>query len=67
MATYVWKGRTLGGESQTGELEATRQEEAVEVLRKRKIMVTSLRPKGGSFQFPKLGGGSGVGTKHHAI
>ena len=67
MATFVWKGRTLGGENQSGELEAVKQEEAIELLRKRKILVTSLRPKGGGFQLPKFGGGSGVSTKDLAI
>jgi type IV pilus assembly protein PilC len=66
MATFVWKGRTLGGEMQAGELDAGKQEEAIELLRKRKILVTSLRPKGGGFQLPKFGG-SGVGTKDLAI
>src|SRR5215467_10480651 len=66
MATFVWKGRTLGGEMQAGELDASKQEEAIELLRKRKILVTSLKPKGGGIQLPKFGG-SGVGTKDLAI
>src|SRR5499427_5371382 len=66
MATFVWKGRTLGGEMQAGELDAGKQEEAIELLRKRKILVTSLKPKGGGIQLPKFGG-SGVGTKDLAI
>ncbi|MBI5709236.1 MAG: type II secretion system F family protein [Candidatus Eisenbacteria bacterium] len=66
MPVFTWKGRTLAGESQTGEIEVGRQEEAVEVLRKRKILVTSLSPKGGGFRMPKLGG-SGVSTKDLAI
>jgi type II secretory pathway component PulF len=47
MATFVWRGRTLAGEAQAGEIEVGRQEEALELLRKKKILVTSLRPKGG--------------------
>ena len=66
MATFVWKGRTLAGEMQAGELEASRQEEAVELLRKKKIMVTSLQPKGGGLRLPKFGGG-GVSTKELAV
>src|SRR5512144_3010534 len=66
MATFVWKGRTLAGEMQAGELEANRQEEVVEQLRKKKIMVTSVQPKGG-FKLPKLGGGGGVSTKELAV
>src|SRR5499426_1092845 len=65
MATFVWKGRTLAGEAQSGEIEVGRQEEALELLRKKKILVTSLRPKGG-FKLPKFGGVS-VSTKDLAI
>src|SRR5262245_14145401 len=65
MATFVWKGRTLAGEAQSGEIEVGRQEEALELLRKKKILVTSLRPKGG-FKLPKIGGTS-VSTKDLAI
>jgi type IV pilus assembly protein PilC len=65
MPTFVWKGRTLAGESQAGEIEVGRQEEALELLRKKKILVTSMRPKGG-FQMPKFGGVS-VSTKDLAI
>src|SRR5256712_10594240 len=66
MPVYVWKGRTLAGESQSGEIEVARQEEAVEQLRKKRILVTSMRPKGGGFKLPKIGG-SGVSTKDLAI
>ncbi len=66
MATFVWKGRTLAGEAQSGEIEVGRQDEALDLLRKRKILVTSLRAKGGEgFRFPKFG--SGVSTKDLAI
>ena len=66
MPVFVWKGRTLAGESQVGEIEVGRQEEALEILRKKKILITSLRPKAGGFTMPKLGG-SGVSTKDLAI
>src|SRR3972149_5953130 len=66
MPTFAWKGRTLAGEAQSGEIEVGRQDEALELLRKRKILVTSLRPKSGGFKLPKLGG-SGVSTKDLAI
>src|SRR5437870_12957518 len=66
MATFVWKGRTLAGESQSGEIEVGRQEEAVEQLRKKRILVTSIRAKGGGFQMPKIGG-HGISTKDLAI
>ena len=67
MAVYLWKGRTLAGEAQAGEIEVGRQEEALEILRKKRILVTSLRPKAGAgVGMPKLGG-SGVSTKDLAI
>src|SRR5262249_283429 len=65
MATFVWRGRTLAGEAQTGEIEVARQQQTLELLRKKKILVTSLRPKGG-ITFPKFGGTS-VSTKDLAI
>jgi len=67
MAVFVWKGRTLAGEAQSGEIEVGRQDEALELLRKKKILVTSLRPKTGGFSMPKFGGGVSVSTKDLAI
>src|SRR5262249_25107776 len=66
MAVFVWKGRTLAGEAQSGEIEVGRQEEALELLRKKRILVTSLRPKSGAVSMPKFGG-PGVSTKDLAI
>ncbi len=67
MATYVWKGRTMAGEAQSGEIEVARQEEALDLLRKKRILVTSLRPKSGGLGLPKFGGGVSVSTKDLAI
>ena len=66
MPVFVWKGRTLAGESQTGEIEVARQEEVVDVLRKKKILVTSVRPKPAGFSMPRFGG-SPASTKDLAI
>jgi type IV pilus assembly protein PilC len=66
MPVFVWKGRTLAGESQSGEIEVGRQEEAIDALRKKKILITSMRPKAAGFSMPKLGG-MGVSTKDLAI
>jgi type IV pilus assembly protein PilC len=66
MPVFVWKGRTLAGEAQSGEIEVGRQEEAVELLRKRKVLVTSMRPKSAGFKLPSLGG-TNVSTKDLAI
>lgn len=65
MPVYVWKGRTLAGEAQSGEIEVARQEEALEILRKKKVLVTAMKPKGG-FKMPSFGG-TGVSTKDLAI
>jgi type IV pilus assembly protein PilC len=66
MPVFVWKGRTLAGEAQAGEIEVARQEEVVDVLRKRKILVTSVRPKPAGFSMPRFGG-SPASTKDLAI
>jgi len=67
MPVYQWKGRTVAGESQTGEIEVARPEEAMEILRKKRIFVTSVKPKSGGFAMPKLGGGSIISTKELAV
>jgi type IV pilus assembly protein PilC len=63
----VWKGRTTGGEIQTGELTLDSQEEALVALRKKRIIVTSVREKKNDvkFELPKFG--SGVSTRDLAI
>jgi type IV pilus assembly protein PilC len=65
MPVFVWKGRTLAGEAQSGEIEVARQEEALEILRRKKVLVTALKPKAG-FKMPQFGG-AGVSTKDLAI
>jgi type IV pilus assembly protein PilC len=66
MPVFVWKGRTLAGEAQSGEIDVARQEEVVDVLRKKKILVTSVRPKPAGFGMPMFGG-SPASTKDLAI
>src|SRR5262249_18634518 len=66
MPVFVWKGRTLAGEAQSGEIEVARQEEVVDVLRKRKILVPSVRPKPAGISIPSFGG-SPASTKDLAI
>jgi type IV pilus assembly protein PilC len=65
MPTYVWKGRSAGGEVQAGELTFNSQAEAMETLRKKRIMVSSLKEKSKSLKIPVFG--TGVGTKDLAI
>ena len=66
MPVYVWKGRTMAGESQAGEVTFERQEEAMDFLRKKRIMVTSMKEKSRGFKLalPQSGG---VSTKDMAI
>jgi len=47
MSTYVWKGRTVGGEELVGELEAATMDEAMSQLRHRRIVTTYIRPQRG--------------------
>jgi len=65
---YVWKGRTVGGEIQTGELTLDSQDEALTALRKRRIIISSVREKKAEVNFglPKFGG-PGVSTRDLAI
>ena len=67
MPVYVWKGRTVGGEIQSGELTFDTQDEALQALRKKRIIITSVREKKGDIKFtmPSLGGS--VSTRDLAI
>lgn len=67
MPVYLWKGRTTGGEIQTGELTLDSQEEALAALRKKRIIITSVREKKGDVKLnlPKFG--TGVSTRDLAI
>ncbi len=67
MPVYTWKGRTIGGEIQTGELTLDSQEEALSALRKRRIIISSVREKKADMKMglPKFGGG--VSTRDLAI
>ncbi|MCP9446094.1 MAG: type II secretion system F family protein [Nitrospira sp.] len=62
MATFAYVGRTKSGAVRKGELVAKTRDEAVEILRKQSVVVTSLQEKasraGGSFGF-----GRGVSEK----
>ena len=63
---FVYKGKTVSGDFQTGEITAGSQEEALAQLRKKRIIAQHIRPKpkGVSLSF-KLG--SGIKTKELAI
>ena len=67
MPVYVWKGRTIAGEIQTGEMESNTQDEALSALRKKRIIITSVREKPKGFKMELPGMGPGVTTRDLAI
>ena len=67
MPVFLWKGRTTGGEIQTGELTFDSQEEALAALRKKRIIITSVREKKGEIKLTLPKFGSGVSTRDLAI
>jgi type IV pilus assembly protein PilC len=64
---YVWKGRTVGGEIQTGELTLDSQEEALTALRKRRIIISSVREKKAEIKMALPKFGAAVSTRDLAI
>ena len=66
MVTFVWKGRTPGGEVVGGELAVNNRSEVLAALRKKRIVVTSVKQKPKEVSI-KLPFGSTVGTKDLAI
>ena len=67
MPVYLWKGRTVGGEIQTGELTVDSQDEALAALRKKRIIITSVREKRGDVKFSMPSFGPPVTTRDLAI
>lgn len=68
MPSYQWKGRTLSGEVQSGELVVGSQEEVLAHLRKKRIIVMYVREKSKGLSLSlKLRGASGVKIKDLAI
>src|SRR5204863_7331269 len=63
----VWKGRTLAGEIQTGEVTTDSQDEALSALRKKRIIVTSVREKRGEIKLNIPQFGPVVSTRDLAI
>ncbi|HUP00038.1 MAG TPA: type II secretion system F family protein [Gemmatimonadota bacterium] len=60
MQTFVYKARTTGGENQSGEITATSEAEVVGQLRRRRLVVLSVKPKPREFN---ISFGKGVKTK----
>lgn len=62
MPAYVWKGKTAGGALETGEVAVATREEAVAFLRRKRIVLSSLKekPKGIAIKFPVFKPGVGI-------
>ncbi len=66
MPSFIWKGRTLAGQTQSGVVTFDSRDEVLNFLRKNRIIVQSLREKPAGFQI-KLPFKQGVGTRDLAI
>ncbi|OGP15214.1 MAG: pilus assembly protein PilC [Deltaproteobacteria bacterium GWA2_55_10] len=69
MPTFVYTGKTLGGEARKGELEAASLAAATAALRRQQILPSSVTPKkaGLSFEIKIPGLGKGIKTKDIVI
>jgi len=59
MPVFVYTGRTRGGQTITGEMDAGNREAVVAKLRSQQIIATAVRPKPRAITIPGLGGGVG--------
>jgi type IV pilus assembly protein PilC len=66
MPSYVWKGRNLAGQTQSGVLTVDSREDVLAFLRKSRIIVTSVREKQQDIKF-KLPMRKGVSTRELAV
>jgi len=66
MPTYLWKGKTAGGETTAGELVAENRGQLMQQLRKRRIVLLNVREKSPGLSIPFLNKRS-VSTKELAI
>ncbi len=64
--TFVWKGKTIGGTPQSGEVTVESQEEVLNLLRKKKIVITSIQEKPKQLKL-SFGGRTRVSTKDLAV
>lgn len=67
MPTYLWKGRTVSGEIQTGELTFDTQDEVLATLRKKRIIISSVREKKKDVKLGLPQMGTGIATRDLAI
>lgn len=66
MTTYIWRGRAAGGNNVSGELTVNDRGELLAQLRKKRIIVTSVKQKPKEISV-KLPFGANIGTKDLAI
>lgn len=66
MLTYAWQGRTAGGQVVSGEYAANSRNELMAQLRKKKIIVTSIKEKPKELKL-KLPFGDRISTKDQAV
>lgn len=66
MLTYAWQGRTAAGQTVSGETAAANRNELMAQLRKKKIVVTSVKEKPKEISV-KLPFGGGISTKDQAV
>jgi type IV pilus assembly protein PilC len=64
--TYLWKGRSPSGELLSGEYQTESKDELVSYLRKRKIIITSVRSKSAQVAF-KMPGKNRVSVKDISV
>jgi type IV pilus assembly protein PilC len=64
--TYLWKGRSPSGELLSGEYQTENKDELVSYLRKRKIIITSVREHGKQLAF-KMPGQNHVSVKDISV
>ena len=68
MPIYQWKGRTVSGDVQSGEMTVGSQDEVLSQLRKKRIIVTYVREKSRPVSLNlKIRGSSGVKIKELAV
>lgn len=67
MTTYMWKGRTVGGETVSGELTVKSRNDVLAQLRRKKIIVSSVRPKPKEVNIKIPGLNDSVSTKDQAV
>ncbi len=66
MITYQWRGRNTGGENVSGEIAAANRSEVMSQLRRKRIVVTSVKQKPKEINI-KLPFGDNIGTKDLAV